>query len=311
MMNELVIEEIREQKSLFDVNRDEDMETVIEDVRPPRSLFDVPISDDENGENEMQTLGLCDNPQTEKEKGFWRRQFQQETTDRQKRYDWTFGVILPIICFFFDPFVFKFWGAPGGGILGAYRPFAYAGSFLSVIGLMAWLIWREKLGGFGAFLSGIFFLAGLVSLALGIAMIPISLIGLMAIVGVLGFTPLFTSVIYLRNAVRAYRAANLNLCRSKLIYAAATGAIWAFAIPYTLNVEVNRSLDLIARGTPETIRIQGWKLRLLAPLVDPDQLKTLYWKIDRGSAQEREIEILYQQLTGKQLNVNRNWDGFQ
>src|SRR3954468_3801765 len=184
MMNELVIEEIREQKSLFDVNRDEDMETVIEDVRPPRSLFDVPISDDDKGENEMQTLGLCDNPQTEKEKGFWRRQFQQETTDRQKRYDWAFGVVLPVVCFFFDPFIFTFWGSPGGGILGAYKPFAYAGSFLSVIGLMAWLIWREKLGGFGAFLSGIFFLAGLVSLALGIAMIPISLIGLMAIVGV-------------------------------------------------------------------------------------------------------------------------------
>jgi len=177
--------------------------------------------------------------------------------------------------------------------------------------LMAWLIWRDKLGGFGAFLSGIFFLAGLISLALGIAMIPISLIGLMAIVGVLGFTPLFTSVIYLRNGVRALRAAKITLGRSKLNYAAAIGAIWAFAIPYTLNVEVNRSLDLIASGTPETIRLQGFKLRLLAPLVDSYQLETLDRKTYRGSAQEREIEILYQQLTGKQLNVNRNWDGFQ
>ncbi len=57
----------------------------------------------------MQPLGL-NNDEIEKDapgKGFWRRQFQKESTALQKNSDWFFGVILPVICFVFDPIVFK------------------------------------------------------------------------------------------------------------------------------------------------------------------------------------------------------------
>jgi len=303
-------EEIREQKSLFDVCTDKEGDDLqLEEIRQPKSLFDVEPEkeDDEEGEEGMQTLGLCE--QFDKGKGFWRRQFQPEPTRRQKQYDWIFGVIMPVVCFAFDPFIFKSWGEPGGGILGAYKPFAYVGSFVSILGLMAWLLWREKLGGFASLLGGLFFIAGSVALLTGIALAPLSLIGLMVLIGVLGFTPLFTSVIYLRNGVRALRSAKPDLTRSKLVAATIIGSLWGLAVPYALNAEVNRSFKLIANGTPTTIRLQGLKLRLLAPIVDSELLNKAYWEAPADSPTRSEIKVLYQQMTGKEFKeYPRGWD---
>src|SRR5215831_8054578 len=107
MILELQTDEIREQKSLFGVITDTDEEAAIEALRPPKSLFD---KEPECGDADMQRLDLSDEPEKEQKKGFWKRQFQQEPTRRQKQWDWTFGVVMPVICFFFDPIVFKFWG---------------------------------------------------------------------------------------------------------------------------------------------------------------------------------------------------------
>ena len=155
-MSEIQFDEIREQKSLFGVNSHVDEnQTEIDEVRPARSLFNRDLT---LGGDNMQTLGLSDDtPKTEEwTAGFWRRQFQQTPTVKQRQYDWAFGVIMPVLCFLFDPFIFKFWGMSSGGILGAYKPFAYAGSFISILGMMAWLLWRERLGGYSAILSGLF-----------------------------------------------------------------------------------------------------------------------------------------------------------
>jgi len=293
------LEEIREQKSLFGVDIN-DVDTDLEVIRTPRSLFD---NGSEQGETEMQTLGLCDEPESEKPQGFWRRQFQTEPTRRQRQYDWFFGVVIPLVCIFFDPFVFR-----GGGLLGIYRPFAYSISFISIMAMVAWLLWREKVGGFGALLAGLFFAASAVSLAVGIVLAPFSLVGLVIVIGALGFTPFFTSVIFLRNGVRALRAANVGLGRSTLVYAPILSGLFGLTVPYVLYAEVNRSLDLIVEGSPTTIRSQGLKLRLLAPLVDPGQLQRIYRNEQRDSAERSEIQVLYRQLTGKELvEYGGNW----
>ena len=43
------------------------------------------------GENFMQKLGLNADANKPK-KGFWRRQFQKESTEAQRKFDWIFGV---------------------------------------------------------------------------------------------------------------------------------------------------------------------------------------------------------------------------
>src|SRR5262249_15941954 len=132
-MSTVVDNEIREQKSLFGVITDTDEEVEIERSKPAVSLFDI---EPQQGDADMQKLGLSDEPETETRKGFWRRQFQEEPTGMQRSFDWAFGVVLPVVCIFLDPVVFTNLIWETGAILGVYRPFAYAGSFISVILMM-------------------------------------------------------------------------------------------------------------------------------------------------------------------------------
>src|SRR5215207_8680051 len=57
----------------------------------------------------------------DKPAGFWERQFQPEPTMSQRRFDWAYGVIIPLICVAADPIVFRH-----QGMLSAYQPFAYS-----------------------------------------------------------------------------------------------------------------------------------------------------------------------------------------
>jgi hypothetical protein len=146
------------------------------------------------------------NPITyEENKGFWRRQFQREPTRMQRGFDWAFGVVMPIICFAFDPIVFK--GTPPNGILGDYTPFAYSLALVSIVSMTVWLGWGKHFRFANAIFGGLFAVGGLISLIVGLTLLPFSLIGLIILIGALGFTPLFTSVIYFRNSYRAFLSA--------------------------------------------------------------------------------------------------------
>jgi hypothetical protein len=182
--------------------------------------------------------------------------------------------------------------------LGTYRPFAYTGTFISIMLMMAWLLWRERLGGYSAIFAGFFLVASTISLLFGIALIPISLLGLMAIIGVLGFTPLFTAVIFFRNAVLALCVSESSFRLSKLIPATLFGFLWALAVPFVLQTEVNNSLDAVAHGSSQTIRAEGAKLRILSPLVDPGKVRDIYFTLPYYSPERSEVENLYYALTG-------------
>jgi hypothetical protein len=71
--------------------------------------------------------------------GYWKRQFAEEPTYKQRVFDWLFGVIIPTICVAADPIVFRGFE---GGLLATYRPFAYILSFISILSMTAFLLWR-------------------------------------------------------------------------------------------------------------------------------------------------------------------------
>lgn len=247
----------------------------------------------------MTTLGL-DEERTEPRKGFWRRQFQTEATEPQRTFDWTFGVILPVICFVFDPIVFK-GNLDGTAFLGGFKPFAYALSYISIMVMAAWLIWGEKLKWLNAFTAGLFAVGGAISLAVGIVLFPISLLGLIVLIGVLGFTPLFTSIVFLRNAARAFQAAKPFLEKKILIYSFGLSALLAATLPYVLNVEIKNDLDAISRGDAQTIRAKARRLKFVAPLVNFDSLARQYALEDEKINPERKAALgeAYENLTGE------------
>lgn len=143
----------------------------------------------------MQQLELNKKSDSEVKKGFWRRQFQTEATKSQKKFDWVFGVVLPTACCFFDPLIFKGAISHNGALLGEYKPFAYLLSFASIILMMLFLLFGQKLKWFNSILAGVFLVGAAVSLIVGTVIFPFSLIGLFVLIGILGFTPLVSAFV--------------------------------------------------------------------------------------------------------------------
>ncbi len=207
--------------------------------------------------------------ETELVKGFWRRQFQKDLTAAQKRFDWTFGVALPIVCFVFDPIVFKGYSAE----LGFAKPFAYILSFTLIMAMSARLIWGEKLKWLNAFLAGLFAVGAVISLGIGVVLLPLSLLGLIIVIGILGFTPLFTAIIYFRSAFRAYQSAKPFLEKRVLRNAFALSLIFSFVVPYVVNIEIKKSVDAMLDGDAQTIRSNARTLKYVAPITNFDALE--------------------------------------
>ena len=151
-----------------------------------------------------------------------------------RKSDWYFGVWLPLICIYFDPFVFRTWSS-SDGLLDEYRPFVYLLSSVSVMAMVAWLLWGERLEWLNGWFAGIFFAASAVSLVIGLILFPFSLLGLLALIGFLGFTPLVTAVVFARNGIRAIRAAEPFFERRTLFYAVTLGGLISLIVPYLLN----------------------------------------------------------------------------
>jgi hypothetical protein len=255
----------------------------------------------------MQTPGLDKEPEIvhgpevaadSKPIGFWRRQFRDAPTTKQKVFDWSCGVVLPVICVAADPIVFKgLSGTTEGPILGAFKSFAYLLSFISIMSMMAWLIWREKLGGMNAALSGLFAFGSFVSLGVGIVLLPFSIVGLILLIGVLGFTPLFSGFVYLRNSFRAFQQAAPFLEERVLVGLFLLALLFSFTVPFAINVEIARRMDNMIRGDAQSIYANADRLKYFAPLIDFSALGRAYCR-SHDNEKRRALADVYARYEG-------------
>jgi len=167
--------------------------------------------------------------------GFFHRQFHLEPTVRQRRFDWAFGVVLPIVCVAADPIVFQDSFGGSEPLLGKYKVFAYLLSSVSIMSMAAWLLWGQRLGELRPYLGGLFIAGAAISLMVGVILLPFSLIGMFFLIGFLGFTPLLSSFVYLRNGVRAIDGATNDLATGTVIKAAVISILYSLIVPFVLN----------------------------------------------------------------------------
>lgn len=234
--------------------------------------------------------------------GFWERRFPGEPTHNRRTFDWVFGVIIPVVCFAFDPVVFNSFLEKS--LLGKFRPFAYVLSYVSIMAVIGWFLLGERLKWLNAFLAGLFGVSAIISFALGILLLPFSLIGLIFLIGVLGFTPFFSGAVYLRNAVWAFRAARPFLEKRVVISSFLLGAVFSIAIPWTVNMHINRELDRIQSGNAEEIGSGVSRLRYVCPLIDAEPLAREYYRgsdAERRSDRMRALAAAYEELSGKDI----------
>jgi hypothetical protein len=156
-----------------------------------------------------------------------------EIKPKRRIFDWTFGVVMPVLCFLLDPFVFRTYGH-GDGEFAAVAPFAYVLSFVAIMALMAWLIWGAKLQGLLPFISGLSAVAALVSGFIGLVLFPFSLLGLSfgVWIAALGLTPIISSIVFLKAAIHTSPEASDP---ATSWHSFALGAIASFTLPILVN----------------------------------------------------------------------------
>jgi len=243
----------------------------------------------------------------EKRPDFWQRQFAVVPTRAQDNFDIAFGVVLPVLCFAFDPIVFKngFFGA-GGPLLAKYQLFTYLFSGIEILALAVWLSCRNHLRSFSGPISGVLLIGGLFSWAIGILILPYTLIGLLLIIGVAGFTPFLTGLVYLRNGVRGLRSQERNSAfESRYLVAGAT-ATMALALPIFVSMQVSKiistSIDDLVNGNVQQATVAIDRLKWLR-FVPKGNLRGLVfaYAVETDPAKKDLLKQAYKDLTGEDI----------
>lgn len=172
-------------------------------------------------------------------RGFWRRQFDDAPTTAQRRFDLTFGIVMPAVCFYFDPIVFRSGFEYGGGLYPRWQPYAYTISALEMLALGAYLFAARRGESCPAALVGMLTAGGAFALVVGLSILPYSVVGLIfLLVGALGFVPFVTAFVFLRNAWRASAPLGRADEPAKAAAAFALGFVLALTAPVVAQVSL-------------------------------------------------------------------------
>ena len=189
--------------------------------------------------------------------GFFRRQFGASATFPQKVFDALFGVVLPVLVLIVDPVVFQGGLFGDRPMLGDYQVFAY---LISAVEIGLFLVWRTfpQIGAFAAPIGGALIGGAIFSFLVGVRILPLSLLGLMILIGAAGFTPFLTAFVYLRNGVRAINTpASLALqSRGTLTIGA---ALLSLALPYVASIQYSK---MVFASVNAVINCEGQETQL-------------------------------------------------
>ena len=181
--------------------------------------------------------------------GFWRRQFGDAPTPGQRKFDVTFGIVMPVVCFVLDPIVFKTGSEYGGALYSRWQLYAYTLSAVEMVALCAWLLAAGRGGRRPAALAGMLMAGAGFAFVVGMGILPYSVIGLLVLfIGLLGFVPFLTAFVYLRNGWRAAgalgHAAGGSAARAALAFVC--GFVFALATP--AFAQVSTAMSGVAAG---------------------------------------------------------------
>lgn len=251
---------------------------------------------------------------THKPPRFWRRQFNDSPTRAQFRFDIIFGLVIPVLCFVFDPIVFRSW-ILDDGIYQRYQFLAYAASAFEIATLGCWLFVVRKFPEWSRPAGGVMFAGGLLSGAIGLAILPFSFMGLLiAGLGVLGFIPFVTAIVYLRNGVRAIRLNRTGAPVPGAVFASvAFGIIVTFGIPMAAQVGAERAVRL-ARAellAGEEISTPRRRIVRLITRTSGEQFDDIVreYAVETDPERRQRLAHAYAVLTGEGIERRyRNWD---
>ncbi|MBM4030957.1 MAG: hypothetical protein FJ291_04130 [Planctomycetes bacterium] len=224
-------------------------------------------------------------------------------------FDVAFGILFPLACFLLDPFLFRGWfmGAPPR--LMHYKLLAYGGAGLGMLSLALWLAVGQRSGRWSALSFGGMAAAAFIAAGLGVILLPLTIMGLVAGIGVLGFVPFVTAYVYLHNATQANRSA---LCRRPPKATAPWALAGAFAVlgvpalaQWRTNAVVRDSIQSVIDGDVHEQRaIDRLKWAHTWGLANVDPIVNAYAREEKP-ARKDELARAYTAITGGDIEVRR------
>lgn len=248
---------------------------------------------------------------TARNNGFWKKQFSSTVTTRQLVFDMLFGVVGPLLCIIFDPFVFRS-GAFSRGPLADYRVFAYLGIILGILTLTIWLFCGSRIDNtWSGFFAGILLFGALFAGAGGIVLLPFSLLGLLLYgIGALGLIPFVTGFVFLRNGFRALRfKGHMQYPDERLFWGFVVfGFVMIFSIPAFAQWQTSRveqqGIQLVLNGNDVALK-QGVQILKTAFWCDNscyDKLVEAYMR-ENDETRRSILARAYQEITGQDIRT--------
>jgi hypothetical protein len=215
-----------------------------------------------------------------------------------------FGIIAPIVCFALKPILLPGDAVelPGLGFISVFWIFSYGVIGLGIASLALWL-WRgPRLGNWCGVISGDLLTCALFAGLLGLVMLPFSVIGLFAIIGVLGFVPFLTAITFTGNAMRAFHQSRKLLGGRLSLVTMFLGGVLVIGVPGALqswvSLTVRNAIRDVAAGEPSAMaRLRAWY-----PYAHRDRLVWSY-QAERDPLKKDRLARAYHDLTGEDVEV--------
>jgi len=233
--------------------------------------------------------------------GFWRRQFLPPTTRTQKIFDVLLGVVAPVLCFVFDPIVFK--ASFGEALFPDYQSYAYMVSGVEILLLLIWLVCGRQLQPRTRLVGGMLVAGGLFSGLVGVIILPFTLLGLFLGIGIFGFIPFLTGLVYLRNGRSAFQLAHNHFAGRAWIGSVVAGCVLTLGAPAIVNLIASRfvseSMNAVLYANPQSADMAVDQIKYLRFFARPevDRLVSAYATENEPSRKE-ELKRRYMRLTG-------------
>ena len=231
--------------------------------------------------------------------GFWKRQFSGRGTWLQLAFDLSFGIVLPLVCFAVDYHMY-----PGGNsVMGKYAMFGYASFTLLGALLLCFLLLKRRLKVLSAIVAGALLWGAASDFVIGCILFPLSLLGLLIFLGILGFVPFFTAFTLLRNGIRALAAVRREVGPGTLSLLVLVG-LATVLVPWYANSNLNKTietnLDAIIAGDPSAVSTATERLARWRWFVDSDKLLRAYAN-EEDQVRRKSLEDAYRTITGREI----------
>lgn len=234
--------------------------------------------------------------------GFWARQVGDSPTSRQVVFDVVFGILMPLFCFYFDPGIIR---ARFSTQLGELSVILYGFSGLAILTLSIWLVFGHRMRSLTAIFGGVLVAGAIISFSIGVMILPLTLIGIIFVIGLLGFVPFLTGFVYLRNALRAIGHGGPAAYRSPRVATVVFSAMIAIGLPgmaqWAVIEIVRQSIAEILDQNSQSVDVPVARIKRLHLVVDTDRIVREYEKEPDRARRER-LGRAYKEITGEEID---------